>query len=220
MSVKKIVDFPEFYKLYQDIVNINDNIQYDTHVYDVCDFYSQKQLNDVRGAIGWFGTGSSGYPNKAYGMKLTLVADLDTINKLIHNENLGFPKEMKRTEEKTLMEVTQGLQYYVNKKQPKIINTHVVPKKIIKNKYFDTVFNAMKQVNPEFTEEELIGEYEDHEGYIRFNYFVVDNIIQEKKEYEYEENNLYELIIIIAYEFFESNRQKAIDIIKEYTSML
>jgi len=215
---KSVQDIKKFQNLAKIINELNSDITFSTSIVDVCYRYSGNELKKIcaNGAIGWEGPGVHTYPDLAHCLDIKIIDKTDVIDQLLQCEDLGFPKETTRTDEKSLFELTQGFSHTVRKMAPTIIGSKIVPKQIIKNQYYDIVLNSIRQINPDYTEKELIGEIRDDEGCLYFNTNVVDNIIEEHEVNLVKENNNSELIISLVLDNIKGNQEKVLNIIRYY----
>jgi len=220
IKIKSIEDFPEFLKLTERINKLNPDINCQISIVDACYQYSDNKLKSFCGPIGWISPGLTCYPDVAHGLTIKITSDTATINQLVSADTLEFPKETKRTDEKSAFELTQGFNYNVQKMSPKIIDKKLVPRQIFKTKYYDAVLEAVRKINPDFTEEQLIDEWTDNQGYTYHNGLVVENIVQEHYVNITEENNNSSLSITLVLENIENNSKKVLDVVKYYNSII
>jgi len=145
-----------------------------------------------------------------------MFSNKENIQKIILENNINT-----NLKTRLCMQNTNGL-WFDEREIPVILSEswEHVPKNIVKGKYYDVVLNAIRQINPNYTEEELIGECEDGDGYIRFNTNVVDNINEEhdKLNRVYGEPK-YSLCINVAFVSIENNTDKILEIVNSYNKI-
>jgi len=212
-----IEEIPEFNDLFKKASLINNNINYNIGCIEPGFYYTDEELHKIteKGGIGWVGSGIKKICAGAHCLELMIDTSKEIIDKLVSEHNLQTKRKGRST-----MSNTGGMFCSVNRQETILeTKTKIIPKKIIKGKYYDIVLNAIRKTKPKYTEKELIDERQV-DGYTIFNTNVVDDIIEEhtKTEYVYGKPKFF-LRIGVVTKNIENNVDKILDIIRSYTKL-
>lgn len=218
-----IEEIPEFNDLLKKVKQINHTIEHMIEIVDPSFYLTDEQMKDsADGEMLWFDPKnptssldprSPTYqvfklPVKAHCLNLMIRAPSKFIDKLVLEHNL-----------QTTANSTQNGRISIHNTGGMFCSVCVQKfdlkdKVITKGKYYDVVLKTIRQIDPYYTEEELIGEYVDGDGDIAFNRNVVDSI---DEKFSSEVDTL--LFVKVVTQDIKNNVDKILDIARSYTKL-